>query len=181
MQEMQETWVHSWVRKIPWRRKWQPTAVFLLGESLGQRSLVGCRVSDSHTHTHTHTHYQHTLKYYYPLFQKQIFLYYCNTSISSHFLFWSLFKLIFMHKTFIRFSNFLTFCLFLYLYYHYFSVFNHTWYFVRWLISSSATSAKLLQSCLTLCDPMDCSLPDSSIHRIFQARVLEWGAWGWWS
>ena len=32
------------------------------------------------------------------------------------------------------------------------------------------------QSCLTLCDPMDCSLPGSSIHGIFQARVLEWGA-----
>ena len=30
------------------------------------------------------------------------------------------------------------------------------------------------QSCLTLRDPMDCSLPGSSIHRIFQARVLEW-------
>ena len=32
------------------------------------------------------------------------------------------------------------------------------------------------QSCPTLFDPMDCSLPGSSIHRIFQARVLEWGA-----
>ena len=32
------------------------------------------------------------------------------------------------------------------------------------------------QSCLTLCDPMDCSLPGSSIHGIFQAKVLEWGA-----
>ena len=31
-------------------------------------------------------------------------------------------------------------------------------------------------SCLTLSDPMDCSLPGSSIHGIFQARVLEWGA-----
>ena len=30
------------------------------------------------------------------------------------------------------------------------------------------------QSYLTLCDPMDCSLPGSSIHRISQARVLEW-------
>ena len=30
-----------WVRKIPWRRKWQPTPVFLPGESQGQRSLVG--------------------------------------------------------------------------------------------------------------------------------------------
>ena len=31
----------SWVRKIPWRREWQPTPVFLPGESHGQRSLVG--------------------------------------------------------------------------------------------------------------------------------------------
>ena len=33
--------------------------------------------------------------------------------------------------------------------------------------------AKLLQSCPTLCDPVDCSLPGSSIHVIFQARILE--------
>ena len=33
-----------------------------------------------------------------------------------------------------------------------------------------------LLSCLTLSDPMDCSPPGSSVHRIFQARVLEWGA-----
>ena len=32
------------------------------------------------------------------------------------------------------------------------------------------------QSCLTLCDPMDCSLPGSSVHVIFQARILEWVA-----
>ena len=31
------------------------------------------------------------------------------------------------------------------------------------------------QSCLTLCDPMDCSPPVSSVHGIFQARILEWG------
>ena len=36
--------------------------------------------------------------------------------------------------------------------------------------------AKSLQSCPTLSDPMDCSLPGSSVHGIFQARVLEWGA-----
>ena len=34
----------------------------------------------------------------------------------------------------------------------------------------------MARSCQTLCDPMDCSLPGSSIHGIFQARVLEWGA-----
>ena len=36
--------------------------------------------------------------------------------------------------------------------------------------------SEVAQLCLTLSDPMDCSLPGSSVHRIFQARVLEWGA-----
>ena len=40
----------------------------------------------------------------------------------------------------------------------------------------AAAAAKLLQSCLTLRDPMDYGLPGSSIHGIFQARVLEWDA-----
>ena len=35
---------------------------------------------------------------------------------------------------------------------------------------------EVAQSCLTLCDPMDCSLPGSFLHGIFQARVLEWVA-----
>ena len=35
---------------------------------------------------------------------------------------------------------------------------------------------EVAQSCLTLCDPLDCSPPGSSIHGIFQARVLEWDA-----
>ena len=35
---------------------------------------------------------------------------------------------------------------------------------------------EVAQSCLTLCDPLDCSLPGSSIHGIFQARILEWVA-----
>ena len=34
----------------------------------------------------------------------------------------------------------------------------------------------LTQSCLTLCDPMDCNPPDSSVHGIFQARILDWVA-----
>ena len=38
------------------------------------------------------------------------------------------------------------------------------------------SESEVAQSCLTLSDPMDCSLPDSSVHGIFQARVLEWGA-----
>ena len=55
---------NPWVGKIPWRRAWQPTPVFLPGESHGQRSLVGygswgCKESDTTerlTRTHTHTH-----------------------------------------------------------------------------------------------------------------------------
>ena len=42
-------------------------------------------------------------------------------------------------------------------------------FFYKWLT---------LQSCLTLCNPMDCSPPGSSVHGIFQARVLEWGTRG---
>ena len=56
-----------WVRKIPWKRAWQPTPVFLPGEFHGQRTLVdysprSCKESDmseqmnTHTPTHTHTH-----------------------------------------------------------------------------------------------------------------------------
>ena len=52
-----------WVRRIPQRREWQPTPVFLPGESHGQRNLVGygvaknwTRLTHTHTHTLTHTH-----------------------------------------------------------------------------------------------------------------------------
>ena len=38
------------------------------------------------------------------------------------------------------------------------------------------SESEVAQSCLTLSDPMDCSLPGSSVYGIFQARVLEWGA-----
>ena len=42
---------------------------------------------------------------------------------------------------------------------------------VRW-----GAAAKSLQSCPTLCNPMDCSLPGFSVHGILQARTLEWVA-----
>ena len=38
---MQETWFDPWIGKIPWRRKWPPTPIFLPGEFHGQRSLAG--------------------------------------------------------------------------------------------------------------------------------------------
>ena len=50
---------------------------------------------------------------------------------------------------------------------HQYSVLTH---------AAAATAAKSFQSCPTLSDPMDCSLPGSPIHGIVQARVLEWVA-----
>ena len=44
LRAMQETQVDLWVGKIPWRRKWQLTPVFLPGESHRQRSLVGYHI-----------------------------------------------------------------------------------------------------------------------------------------
>ena len=41
---------------------------------------------------------------------------------------------------------------------------------------TNVLSAKLLQSCPTFCDPMDCSPPGSSVHGILKARILEWVA-----
>ena len=43
-------------------------------------------------------------------------------------------------------------------------------------LGSFKSKSEVAQSCLNLCDPMDSSLPGSSVHWIFQARVLEWAA-----
>ena len=50
-QEIQEMQIRSWIQKIPWRRAWQPTPVFLPRESYGQRSLAHSvhRVAKSQT------------------------------------------------------------------------------------------------------------------------------------
>ena len=42
------------------------------------------------------------------------------------------------------------------------------------LLMKVKSEREVAQLCLTLCDPMDCSPPGSSVHGIFQARVLEW-------
>ena len=47
-------------------------------------------------------------------------------------------------------------------------------WFLTW--ATRCACAKLLQSCLTLCNPMDRSPPGSSVHGILQARILEWVA-----
>ena len=43
-------------------------------------------------------------------------------------------------------------------------------------LETDILECEVAQSCPTLHDPMDCSLPGSSVHGILQARVLEWGA-----
>ena len=50
---------------------------------------------------------------------------------------------------------------------------THTLTYVYTHISGKV-KVKVTQSCLTLCNPMDCSLPGSSVHGIFQTRILEW-------
>ena len=47
---------------------------------------------------------------------------------------------------------------------------------VEMTAAAAAAAAKSLQSCPTLCDPIDGSPPGSPVRGIFQARVLEWGA-----
>ena len=46
----------------------------------------------------------------------------------------------------------------------------------HFLLQGMKVKSEVTQSCPTLCDPVECSLPGSSVHGIFQARVLEWGA-----
>ena len=55
----------------------------------------------------------------------------------------------------------------LYLTFHLHSTYNATVF---------VCGCSVIQSCLTLCDPMDCSSPGSSVHGIFQAHILEWVA-----
>ena len=74
---------HPWVRKMPWRSKWEPTPVFLPEEFHGQCCLVGYSPWDCNelgtterlTHTHTHTHTQTRL------FRSICDVYYCFQSI----------------------------------------------------------------------------------------------------
>ena len=45
---------------------------------------------------------------------------------------------------------------------------------MRFVLSVTRKESEVAQPCPTLCDPVDCSLPGSSVHGILQARILEW-------
>ena len=70
-----------WVRKIPWRRAWQPTAVFLPGESHGQRSLVGhspwghkeLDTTEMHAHTYTYSKFNSGIQFPSFIFSSHLF------------------------------------------------------------------------------------------------------------
>ena len=53
---------------------------------------------------------------------------------------------------------------------------NHTFIMESTIKILTSLNSEVVQSCPTLCDPIDCSLPGSSVHGIFQARILEWVA-----
>ena len=127
-----------WVRKIPWKRKWQPTLVFLPGEFHGQRSLVGYNpwdLKESNT-TKLLNHFSRVRLCATPQTAAHQAAPSLGFSRQEH---WS--GLPFPSPRHERKSE-----------------------------------REVAQSCPTLSDPMDCSLPGSSVHGIFQARVLEWGA-----
>ena len=87
LQEMQEMWVQSWFGKIPWRKTWQPTPVFLPGESHGKRSLVDytplhCRESDVTEVTEHDTSCNHQSDYVCCQYSSSILQFYLLPDIS---------------------------------------------------------------------------------------------------
>ena len=57
---------------------------------------------------------------------------------------------------------------------NYVLMYSYAVYIINLHIYAAGVAVKVTQSCLTLCDPMDCSLPASSVHGILQARILAW-------
>ena len=131
--------IKPWVGKIPWRRAWTPTPVFLPGESHGQRSLVGYIPWGRRPSTHL-----------------------CLSAAST----------LLEEMDVAEEGDF---------------VFNGRGLVQRWVWldlpitgssegKTAAAAATLLQSCPTLCDPIDGSPPGSPVPGILQARTLEWVA-----
>ena len=134
------------------RRKWQPTPVFLPGESQGRGSLVGCCLwgrAESDT-TEATQQQQLAWEYFFTMNPVQLVLHLSNSKcLLNH---PRTLLLLLSHKNTGVGRHFLLQCM------------------------KVKSESEFAQLCPTLSDPMDCSLPGSSVHGIFQARVLEWGA-----
>ena len=197
MQETKEMWVQSLGREILWRRKCLPTRVFLPGKFHGQRSLESSSLwggkelymTERLTHTHTHTH---TCAGMYLTFILSMGRMRPRTQVK-----WLEgidmgCKSSFSDSSPYHFNVMLTqLCYSSQILQHFWSMLSWShcsdrWSQVHQIFASShqpqppsravCVQAQSLQSCLTLCDPMDCSPPSSSVHGILQARILEWVA-----
>ena len=146
----------SWLGKTPWRREWIPTPVFLPGEFHGQRSLAGYSpwgLKELDTQRFRHDLATTTLKVAAAATAAaaaksiQSCPTLCDPIDGSPPRPWD-------------------------------SPGKNTGVGCHFLLQcmKMKSESEAAQSCPTLSDPMDCSLPGSSIHGIFQARVLEWGA-----
>ena len=148
---MQEMQIWSLSQKIPWRKKWQPTPVFLPGKSHGQRSLVGYS-------RWGHKGIEHDLV----TKQQQQWAYLLRSDEWTNvpvLIFW------------VVIGNILSFCV---------SAIGHLsqgqYYFSCIFLQVMCMCVLVAQSCPTLGNPMDCSSQGSPVPGILQARILEWFA-----
>ena len=157
-----QVWPPGW--KIPWRRKWQSTSVFLPGESHRPRSLAGYSpwgLKESDTTEWLNDNKQLSKQYScrnVGHLEKQGCC--CQaTSVLSN-------SVQPRRRQPTRLPR------------PWDSPGKNTGVGCHFLLQCMKVKreSEIAQSCLTLSNPMDCSLPGSSIHWILQARVLEWGA-----
>ena len=152
---MQETWFDPWVRKISWRRKWQPTPGLLPGKSHGWRSLVGYNPW-SRKEVVTTERLFFLSSFFPPSLPPFPSFFLSHPSLATGKTI-ALTRLTFVGKVMSLLFNML----------------------------SAAAAAKSLQSCPSLCDAIDGSPPGSPVPGILQARTLEWvaisfsNAWKW--
>ena len=152
-----------WVGKIPWRRAWQPTPVFLPGESSCLEG-GGAWQAIVHRVTQSWMRLKQLIMCAYSLWLLCLAcLYFRDSSLCSTI------------NTYFPFSG----CI---LFYHFDILFLFIWSsvddYLGFLFSLKCMSewVRVTQLCLTLCDPMDCSLLGFSVHGILQARIREWSA-----
>ena len=140
-----------WVRKISWNGKWQPTPEFLPGKFHGQRGLVGYSPWGATVHVVTKSWTRlstHTQCVFGMVFRAQL-----KGSIKVDICPWYIGKICSMGIGL-----------------------THETGATSKVVVCMKSESEVAQSCPTLCDPMDHSLPGSSVHGILQARILEWVA-----
>ena len=140
------------VEKIPWRRKWQPTPISLPWESHGQRRAVLTKSWTQLKWLSLHVCSQGWGSWLYCISTPPTCL---GAVLSLYVQLWKIFsaslQIILVDSCFVNTCSF-------------------------GVPVGGSESESVNQSCATLCDLMDCSLPDSSVHWIQQARMLEWVA-----